>query len=124
MKTLPENASLKQVRSFINTIPSSDFITNSYESDGKYCTLGHINRAASNGESCSRSTVEIPFRNSTLKYLKEEHNIGYTDVVDVNDTPDINGFVQETPKKRVLALLDDMIQKGYEIDYSTQKYGS
>lgn len=99
------------IKKIIEPIPESKFCVGRFENgEGQCCFLGHI------GKHMSGSAHKIEGYRSTLKltekYLAEKHNI-HQNVTRINDDRFVNGYNDETPKKRVIHLLDDMIKDGW-----------
>lgn len=117
--------SLKEDEDIINfcydllfPIPENDWLKDNY-TDGvsKCCAIGHIKRLVSSNindysfENCLSVPGDLGneasfLRISTKQFMTKKHKLGY-DISYVNDTK-TGPYPQNTPKKRVIALLEDM----------------
>ena len=95
-----------ELKSILAPIPEKDFITGMLLCNGKSCALGHINKKLT-GE--ARSSLQTP---RIVKEFIEKQYYCNDDIIDINDGHS-ELYLQNTPKERVMALLDDMISKGY-----------
>lgn len=102
-------------------IPKEEFIISRYSKGGKCCAIGHLVRLSSkdpNDYSLANCEDGYPFeeqintfaRIDVSKFLKEKHS-QYGDLATVNNYNQVNGYNQDNPKDRVIALLDDMIKE-------------
>lgn len=102
----------------LKDIPEEDFITGSFtDEESKCCAIGHLQRLTSPNPkdfsfSNCRDRFDSPIRNLSLKYIKSTYRV-YYDISVVNNEDTVNGYNENTPKKRVLHLLEDMIKAGY-----------
>lgn len=110
-----ENA--QQILDIISPIPAEDFCVNLYEDDGKRCFLGHIHNALAEPDDTDwvRDCGDYNgygARQLTQRFLKEVHGLD-ANGADVNNEIDVNGYNQPEIKDRVMAMLNDMVAKGY-----------
>jgi len=106
----------KEILDIIKPIPAKKFLVDRYgDLKGNSCFLGHIHRVL-NPEGDENNYIGdqngYGARTLTEKFLVEKHNIRWADGAFVNNGP-VNGYKQPTPKKRIVALLKDMIKEGY-----------
>lgn len=100
----------QEAKRLLEPIPDEKWITQFYYSSSKpgcHCFIGHYNvihglHPSADIELCA---YKIVGRIST--FLK-----GIGDAFDINDG-NLTKYRQDTPKQRVIALLDDMIAAGY-----------
>jgi hypothetical protein len=113
-----------EVKKLLEPIPSEDFIVGKFTDEiGKCCAVGHIQRLTSDNRTdystanCTDRTYEarkkFRFRDLTTEYIQKFHQNYFADLSDVNNRASVNGYNEETPKARVMHLLDDMIAEGY-----------
>lgn len=126
-----------EVKDLISPIPSEDIITNKFTKNGKCCIIGHLSRLTSKDindysivncrdyefEGCevvASEGKEVVFefaRRKTAQFLlgdtnaKVDFNIDNT-LSNVNNG-EVSKYNQNTPKGRIMACLDDMIEAGY-----------
>jgi hypothetical protein len=103
----------------LKDIPEEDFITDRFtDKQGKCCAIGHLQRLTSQNptnysqNNCS-DRIEGDIRIASNKYLTEAYNLSYESIASVNNENTINGYNENTPKQRVLHLLEDMVKAGY-----------
>lgn len=107
--------SAAQMKAILEPIPAENFITNSYGySSGKHCSLGHINTFITGdermaGTDCNGFGAQV----IVDKFLREKHSISNGHIVTVNDYNYVNGYNEDTPKERIMHLIEDMIKAGY-----------
>lgn len=99
------------LRSIIEPIPADKFITGIYYNSYTHCacSLGYINHWFNVKE--EREYEEVCEYYSTSNYQSDVRNF-VQNIVDVNDTDEVNGYTESTPKERVMHLFDDMIAAG------------
>ena len=95
-----------ELKSILAPISEKDFITGKLLYENKCCALGHINKKLT-GE--ARSSLTSP--RIIKEFIQKEYHCN-DDIIDINDGHS-ELYLQNTPKERVMALLDDMISKGY-----------
>jgi len=104
--------------SILKPIPEQEFIIGDFtDYNHCCCSLGHLNRCTSDDPS---DYISSPIDNSTdidwyeFAEISQGITIDCVNLVQVNDglTND-SRFRQDTPKKRVVALLNVMINEGY-----------
>jgi hypothetical protein len=100
-------------------VPKDEFITSLFsDTIGKCCAIGHLVRLTSKDpsdykQSCDdRVNVDVNrFARITVRdFNQRKHNVSES-LAAVNNHNDINGYSQNNPKDRVMALLDDMINE-------------
>ena len=123
-----------QAKELLLPIAKEDFLKDTFTNGvDKCCAVGHLVRLTSDKpsdythENCSdldfntfldigvREGAEDVYdfaRTKTNKFLLEKYDED-GNLADVNNGDFINGYNQEEPKDRVIALLDDMIKSGY-----------
>ena len=113
-----------EAKELLLPIPKNDFLLHKYSDDhGKCCAIGHLVRLKSedplnykqwcgDGDGISGAEVENFVRKQVRKYIRETHDERAC-LARVNNRNDINGYTQDNPKDRVIALLNDMIKDGY-----------
>ena len=114
-----------EARELLLPIPKDEFLTGKFtDYEGKCCAIGHLVRLKSedpsnydqeltDGRWClDECEVEIFAREKVTEYNGEKHN-QYEDLAAVNNRTEVNGYTQDNPKDRVIALLNDMIADGY-----------
>jgi hypothetical protein len=110
-----------EAKELLLPIPGKDFIVHQFsDSHGKCCAIGHLVRLKSEDpldykQFCGdgwKSEVEEFARHQVGKYIRETHNESGC-LARVNNRNTINGYTQDNPKDRVIALLNDMIKDGY-----------
>ena len=113
-----------EARELLLPIPKDEFLTGKFtDYEGKCCAIGHLVRLKSKdpnnydqnltdgkwGWACE---VEDFAREKVREYNGKKHD-AYEDLAVVNNRPEVNGYTQDNPKDRVIALLNDMIADGY-----------
>lgn len=104
-----------QIKAIIEPIPEEKFITCIYgDYQGNSCFLGHIHRALDPTEDNFYGDGDgYGARQLTRKFLEEKYGLSSSDGTSVNNYKGVNGYNEDTPKKRVMHLLKDMIKAGY-----------
>lgn len=111
----------QEIKDIIKDIPLENWMTSKTTDDNsKCCVIGHIYRVKhNNGNYKFFDKGDAPYDNimefdkEINKFLKEKKGECYcTNLFEINDRKH-PFYEQETPKERVLALLDDMIENGY-----------
>lgn len=125
-----------QAKELLLTVPKEDFITHSYtDGEGKCCGIGHLERLSSNDpndyspDNCmdlkkyEEDPVSVFVRKQVYNFLTKNYAeelpvkvnsyLYIPNLAHVNNQDNINGFTQDNPKDRVIALLDEMIAAGY-----------
>lgn len=102
------NLNATDLKNILKPIPEDQFITDFFQSDGKRCAMGHIYFKLSGTADPTVGNV-LPVKNIVNKIAEE-----FIGITTVNDGILVKGNIyhQETPKQRVLALLDDAIKIG------------
>lgn len=90
-------------------VPEEKWITGSYETIYGSCAMGHINKHY--GNVAWTSPIEYGVRSRVMNFIGSKYNIR-ADIVNVNDTTEVNSYNEEHPKHRVLHLLRDMKEAG------------
>ena len=121
-----------EARELLLPIPKNEFLTGRFtDYEGKCCAIGHLVRLKSkdplnydqnlaDGDGSCFATawsdkvceVEIFAREKVREYNGEKHD-QYEDLAAVNNRTEVNGYTQDNPKDRVIALLNDMIADGH-----------
>ena len=108
-----------EAKELLLPIPQNDFLLHKFsDGHGKCCAIGHLVRLKSedplNYKQClwDEGEVENFVRKQVRKYIRETHE-EHACLARVNNRIDINGYTQDNPKDRVIALLNDMIKDGY-----------
>ena len=108
-----------EAKKLLLPIPQNDFLLHKYsDGHGKCCAIGHLVRLKSPNplnymQWCGDDgEVEDFARNQVRKYIRETHGQSAC-LARVNNRNTINGYTQDNPKDRVIALLNDMIKDGY-----------
>lgn len=103
----------QEAKSFLKDIPAGKWTTNDYSSKkgNAHCALGWINlEYAGHPGRWSKQTYDLT--SAVYQYLTKQGIGGYDAcLANVNDGH-IDFYPQPTPKKRVMALLDDCIKAG------------
>lgn len=104
----------QEAKRILEPIPAKQWMMYNYcnATEDKCCGMGHLNKAISG---CAIiSSFESKIRSSAIAYLvaSEKYGDGTSGFASINDNNSLH-YTQKTPKKRVLALLDDMIKAGY-----------
>lgn len=106
----------QEAKRLLEPIPEDDFIVESFSDQvSKCCAIGHFERSRSFDPSDFSIFNCGDFYHSDLRSRSEEFlcEKGYGgDISDVNNYTS-KFYPQPTPKQRVIALLDDMINAGY-----------
>lgn len=116
-KKKEETVAQKALR-LLNGVPESQFIMGKFtDREGKCCAIGHYKRLTSNNPKDYSSLnchddFESDLREKTIQFIQEKHGLTKS-IADVNNQQDINGYTQKTIKKRVVALLKQMVKEGY-----------
>lgn len=105
-------------------IPKEDFLLGRFsDEEGKCCAVGHLIRLTSKKPNDYSSyncwdfndiryePVGVFCRDTIRKFIKNKHK-ETGDLSIVNNKNTINGYNQDNPKDRVIALFDDMIKEG------------
>ena len=112
-----------EAKALLLPIPTNDFLLNRFSDyEGKCCAIGHLVRLRSNdpsdydqnltdGKWGSECEVEDFARGKVREYNGKKHD-QYEDLAAVNNRTEVNGYTQDNPKDRVIALLNDMIADG------------
>ena len=108
-----------EAKELLLPIPKNDFLLHKFSDGwGKCCAIGHLVRLKSKDpldykQWCGDGgEIENFVRKQVRKYIRETHNESGCLAV-VNNKNTINGYTQDNPKDRVIALLNDMIKDGY-----------
>ena len=108
-----------EAKELLLPIPQNDFLLHKFsDGHGKCCAIGHLVRLKSEdplnyNQWCGdEGEVENFVRKQVKKYISETHNERAC-LARVNNRNNINGYTQDNPKDRVIALLNDMIKDGY-----------
>ena len=116
-----------EAKELLLPIPKDEFLTGKFtDYKGKCCAIGHLVRLKSkdpnnydqnltDGAGWYTNTeceVEDFAREKVSEYNGEKHD-QYEDLAAVNNRTEVNGYTQDNPKDRVMALLNDMIADGY-----------
>lgn len=110
-KKVKKETTAQRAYRLLKDIPADKWaIGNLHINGGKSCFLGHYQRLTglSGDESAYQSDIALEagrFLMNVHKISRKPHN--------VNDFDNINGYNEDHPKKRVMHLLKDMIEKGY-----------
>jgi len=110
----------KRALQLLEGVPEEKFTTGAYtrQIEEKCCSLGHFSRLTSinpnnfSYSNCSRPDIINRFADKTYKFIVEKYK-ERANLASVNDDKGVNGYIEETPKKRVIHLLKDMIAAGY-----------
>ncbi len=104
----------QQIIDIIAPIPAKKFITDVFGDDrGNCCFLGHIHIAVSRNKSYYGDYYGYGARHLTAKFLREKHGLEDISGVNVNNSPNINGYDEPEIKDRVMHMLNDMVEAGY-----------
>jgi hypothetical protein len=108
-----------EAKTLLEPIPKDDFIVGDFtDSVGKCCGVGHLVRLKSKNpndytQNCrdwnGRDGIEKFVRYDVKDFIKSKYGITHKNLADVNNNPYVNGYTQDNPKDRVMALLNDMI---------------
>jgi hypothetical protein len=110
----------QQAKEILEPIPKEDFLLGSFtDGIGKCCSVGHLVRAVSDDPTdygdCvdygGNDGVEQFVRRDVVDFIERAHNITNETLASVNNDNDVNGYTQDNPKDRVMALLNDMINE-------------
>ena len=108
-----------EAKELLLPIPQNDFLLHKFsDGHGKCCAIGHLVRLKSEDPLnytqylADGGEVENFVRKQVKKYIRETHNERAC-LARVNNKNNINGYTQDNPKDRVIALLNDMIKDGY-----------
>lgn len=108
----------KQALLILKPIPSELFTTNTFynRETEKSCAIGWIRRKLSKETTeygkATNYLIGQELFNSSIKFLEKYHNADKT-IIQVNDTNEVNGYIEDNPKDRVVHLLTDMVKAGY-----------
>jgi hypothetical protein len=108
----------KEAIKLLDPIPADKFIHNEFGDDNSCCcVIGHLTRLKSdspNDYSYLNCTDyhRHPLRRSSQEFIEAKHDV-YSNIVDVNNDSNINGYTEDTVKERVMHLLKDMDDAGY-----------
>lgn len=101
-------------------IPAENFIVGQFTNKvDKCCVVGHLTRLTSgqpenySSENCSDQSFNAPIRVASQAFLTEKHGTSWSNIADVNNDPNINGYTEPVIKDRVVHLLKDMVEAGY-----------
>jgi|TARA_R110001606_G_scaffold63912_1_gene148458 hypothetical protein len=117
-----------EAKALLLPIPKAEFLNGRFsDNHGKCCAIGHLVRLKSddpsnyeqrladgmgwwkNENSCEVET----FARETVREFNGKKHDQYEDLAAVNNRTEVNGYTQDNPKDRVMALLNDMIADGY-----------
>ncbi len=117
IETVPQEA-----LRLLSEIPEKEFIVNEFTNgENKCCAIGHYERLKSENpddyslNNCADIYTQShgrKLRDITGEYIRQKYDIHGT-IAFVNNSDDVNGYNQKTPKARVIALLKDMVKDGY-----------
>ncbi len=114
-KFTPSQEALK----LLTNVPSKDFIIDNYtDKIGKCCAIGHLMRLKSKNpndyslRNCNDGH-ESTIRQLSQTYLNVNKKGFNSSIASVNNSTNIDGYKQKTPKARVIALLKDMVKEGF-----------
>jgi hypothetical protein len=116
----------KRALELLSAIPNEDFLTEKFtDGIGKCCAIGHLVRLNSENpkdygmfNTCDtffgtvgNEAVNKFARTKVATFLKEKHGITESniDFASVNNFDSVNGYTQDNPKDRVIAMLTDMV---------------
>ena len=113
-----------EARELLLPIPKNKFLTEKFtDYRGKCCAIGHLVRLKSDNPSDYNQsladgrwggTCEVrTFARERVRVYNGEKHDQYEDLAAVNNRTEVNGYTQDNPKDRVMALLNDMIADGY-----------
>lgn len=106
-----------EARSLLIGIPKEEFITEYFSDDiGRCCAVGHLVRLKSSDTKSYNQPLSDGYNKEVFQFVRgdvsnflwEKYNQSAT-LATVNNQNNINGYTQDNPKDRVIALLDDMI---------------
>ena len=108
-----------EARGLLIGIPKEEFITEYFSDEiGRCCSVGHLVRLKSSDPSSYDQSLSDSCNNEVSKFVREDVwdfiRTKYGELANlatVNNNPNINGYTQDNPKDRVIALLDDMINE-------------
>ncbi len=119
MKTEPNEPSketiAQEAKRILELIPEEKWIAHNYTNEGECrCGMGHWNEyRTGNPWNCDYE----PQLNNVIRKFADSQTIRSRFSLDVTmslvNDGDVKAYPQNTPKKRVMALLDDMIAAGY-----------
>ena len=113
-----------EAKELLLPIPKDEFLTGKFtDYRGKCCAIGHLVRLKSKDPNNYNQDlmdgiwdvdgeVKAFARERVRVYNGEKHD-QYEDLAAVNNRTEVNGYTQDNPKDRVMALLNDMIADGY-----------
>ena len=115
-----------EAKALLLPIPKADFLTGRFtDYTGKCCAIGHLVRLKSDNPSDydqnltdgagwgSENSCEVEtFARETVREFNIKKHDQYEDLAAVNNRTEVNGYTQDNPKDRVIALLNDMIADG------------
>mgnify|MGYP003633047801 CR=1 FL=1 len=118
-----------EAKALLLPIPKAEFLTGRFtDYTGKCCAIGHLVRLKSDdpsdydrnlmdgifwGENSSKENCEVEiFARETVREFNGKKHDQYEDLAAVNNRTEVNGYTQDNPKDRVIALLNDMIADG------------
>jgi len=105
-----------QIKEIIEPIPADQFCINRYEDEeNRCCFIGHINKHLIG---TAFPWTDAGFygqgaRQLTAQFLKETHGLEWASGVDVNNSPDVNGYTEPEIKDRLMHMIEDAIAAGY-----------
>ena len=110
-----------EAKKLLLPIPKEDFIIKDFTDRlGKCCAIGHLVRLTSKDPSdykqdCDdwvfgENTVNHFVRDDVTNFIKKVHG-ARGNLATVNNNNNVNGYTQDNPKDRVMALLEDMINE-------------
>jgi hypothetical protein len=112
-----EQELIEQAINILSPIKEDNFITGTFKKGGCYCAISHLNMGFNNNTNCLVSNQGVKLNDLVNKFLSpkidKEWGIIYPSIVSVNDNSLFikELYPQETPKQRVLALLNDLKQQ-------------
>lgn len=116
-----EETIAQEAKRLLETIPEEEWIKDRYtDRHGKCCSLGHLNRLKS-GDPKDYSMLnyweenEVPsqkLRRASAIFIHTKHGES-SDISYVNNTDSVNGYNEPSIKRRVMHLLNDMIEGGH-----------
>jgi hypothetical protein len=108
---IPKITTAQQMIDIISPIPAEKFVEDVFtDRKGKCCFLGHIhNHIAGNPHGDFQG---YGARHLTYIFLAKVHGLQYSGV-DVNNSPEVNGYTEPVIKDRLMHMLEDMVKHGY-----------
>lgn len=101
----------------LKDIPSNQWGIGIVDSNNRTCCLlGHYQRMTTNPDIYEYDFLEKGYRSelavSGRNFLQKIHSIDH-EVFSVNDSTNVNGYIEPEIKDRCMHLLQDMIKAGY-----------